>query len=290
MAVSTGLARHVLVYRTVTESSVQGQADAGPSWRLATASHPRDRGIWLQPFGSVSAVNWLAPVPSGTSTSSVPRASNSRRSPWWSAQNAADNPSAVFRDPLTLDDYLSARMISSPLCLFDCDIPVDGSTAFVVSHVDTAADAPRPPVHVNAVGTRLHGPGVLGSVRRPDLDGCRRSLGAPVSRTDLPPADVDVASLYDGFSILTLVWLEALGFCAHGEGRHSSRAVTASVAPGSCPSTPPAGSFPRGGCTASGTSTRRCSSSGAARRPSGPRGRGRGGGQRRRTTRPGCCC
>ena len=58
---------------------------------------------------------------------------------------------------MDLDDYLSARMISTPLCLFDCDAPSDGSTAFVVSHRDYAPDAPRPACHVEAVGTALHG-------------------------------------------------------------------------------------------------------------------------------------
>ena len=49
------------------------------------------------------------------------------------------------------------RMISSPLCLYDCDAPCDGSTAVVVSHRDYAKDAPRPAVHVHAIGTALRG-------------------------------------------------------------------------------------------------------------------------------------
>ena len=132
-------------------------------------------------------------------------------------KNAALNPKAIYRDPMTLDDYLNARMITSPLCLFDCDAPCDGSTALVVSHVDYAPDAPHPSCHVNAVGTALWG--------RPSWDqfddmttmAARDAAASMWQRTDLRPSDVDIAELYDGFSMLTMVWLEALGFCGRGE-------------------------------------------------------------------------
>ncbi len=118
---------------------------------------------------------------------------------------------------MTLDDYLNARMITSPLCLFDCDAPCDGSTALVVSHVDYAPDAPHPACHVNAVGTALWG--------RPSWDqfddmttmAARDAAASMWLRTELRPSDVDVAELYDGFSMLAMVWLEALGFCGRGE-------------------------------------------------------------------------
>ncbi len=118
---------------------------------------------------------------------------------------------------MDLADYLDARMISTPLCLFDCDAPCDGSTAFVVSHRDFAPDTPHPACHVNAVGTALRG--------RPSWDqfddltsmAARDAAASMWERTDLRPTDVDVAQLYDGFSILAMVWLEALGFCGRGE-------------------------------------------------------------------------
>jgi acetyl-CoA acetyltransferase len=103
------------------------------------------------------------------------------------------------------------------LCLFDCDVPVDGSTALVVSHRSAAADLRHTPVRIEAVGTA--------SRRRPSWDQMR-DLSAPTifdacahmwSRTDLKPADVDIAEVYDGFTILALLALEALGFCERGE-------------------------------------------------------------------------
>ena len=132
-----------------------------------------------------------------------------------SRRNAALNPNAAYRDPITMEDYLSARMISEPFGLLDCDVPVDGSIAVVVSGAEHA-DACEHPVHVEAVGGS---DGAGGWDQRPDYpkmasaDAAREMWDA----TDLRPADVDVAELYDGFTYLTMAWLEALGFCADGE-------------------------------------------------------------------------
>jgi acetyl-CoA acetyltransferase len=122
----------------------------------------------------------------------------------------------VYRDPMTMDDYLAARMVSTPLGLFDCDVPVDGSIAIVVSAPAYAADCPKPAVRVEAIGTS---PGDGGWFRRPDYPKMASAdAGAELwRRTDLKPPDIDVAELYDGFTYLTLVWLEALGICGQGE-------------------------------------------------------------------------
>ena len=221
LAVGAGLARHVLVYRTVTESTAQGSGSRqGIGGDGGSGSVPRFSGFlqWTLPFGAVSAVNWLALVAQrrmhefGLTRDQLGQiALNARR-------NAGLNPTAIYREPMDLEAYLSARMISTPLGLFDCDAPSDGSTAFVVSHRDYAPDAPRPACHVNAVGTALRG--------RPSWDqfddmttmAARDAAASMWVRTELTPADVDVAQLYDGFSILAMVWLEALGFCGRGEG------------------------------------------------------------------------
>ncbi|MBX7161629.1 MAG: thiolase family protein, partial [Acidimicrobiia bacterium] len=152
LAVSAGLARHVLVYRTVTEASAHAAGFAGSKGRGAGSKPavPRASGdmAWLQPFGAVSAANWLAMYAQrhmhefGTTREQMAQiALNGRR-------NAERNPAAIYRDPLSLDDYMAARMITTPFCLFDCDAPADGSTAVVVSHRDHAPGAPQPAVHV----------------------------------------------------------------------------------------------------------------------------------------------
>ncbi len=219
-AVAAGLARHVLVYRTVTEATAQGGSGRSGMGLGGSGSGGRRVGGFLQwplPFGAYSAANWLALYAQrhfhdyGTTREQLAQvALNGRR-------HAALNPKAIYRDPLTLEDYLSARMVSTPFCLYDCDVPADGSTALVVSHVDAVPDLRRAPGHVNAVGTALRG--------RPSWDqwedlttmACRDAAAQLWTRTELTPSDVDTAQLYDGFSFLTLAWLEALGFCGKGE-------------------------------------------------------------------------
>jgi len=213
MAVSTGLARNVLVYRTVTESSAQ------VGGRGVAAETPEVGGLleWLMPTGAVSAVHWLALVAQryfhefGVTRDLVAEIAINQR------KNAALNPKAVYTEPLSMEDYLGARMISTPLCLFDCDVPIDGSTAFVISHVDTIGDAPKTPIHVNAVGTALRHRNSWEQWPSPTLTASADAAAHLWERTDLTPSDVDVAELYDGFSILTLLWIEALGFCGRGE-------------------------------------------------------------------------
>jgi acetyl-CoA acetyltransferase len=126
---------------------------------------------------------------------------------------ASLNPKAVYREPLDLETYLHARPIAEPLHLYDCDVPCDGSTAVIVSGADVGRA-----VRIASVGAARR--------RRPywfvDDDAAPMAASdaaaAMWSGTDLSPSDVDVAQLYDGFTILTLLWLEALGFCEVGEG------------------------------------------------------------------------
>jgi acetyl-CoA acetyltransferase len=224
LAVGAGLARHVLVYRTVTESSEQGEGGRqgigmGGLGMGGGGRTPRMGGPfqWSIPFRAYSAANWLAMNAHrhfheyGTTPEQMAMiAVNARR-------NAGLNPKAIYRDPMTLEDYFASRMITSPFRLFDCDAPVDGSTAVVVSAAEHAANVDHPVARVEAVGTANRG--------RPSWDQfddmttmAARDAGAHLwTRTDLTPADVDVAELYDGFSFLTMTWLEALGFCGKGE-------------------------------------------------------------------------
>jgi acetyl-CoA acetyltransferase len=206
MALATGLARHVLVYRTVTESTAQGSGGrAGIGVGTEGVGGPFQ---WSLPFRAYSAANWLAMNAQrhfhefGTTREQLAQIALTAR------RNAGRNPNAIFREPMSIDDYFAARMITTPFCLFDCDIPVDGSTALIVSVAEHAPAVDHPVARVEAVGTALRG--------RPSWDQWDDMTTMP-SRTDLRPADVDVAELYDGFSWLTMAWIEALGFCGRGE-------------------------------------------------------------------------
>lgn len=215
LAVATGLARHVLCFRTLWEATyneLMKQGKVAPLGGARTAS-------WQFPFGATSAAHTLAQ----NAQRHFHRYGTTRETLGWIAlnqrANAALNPTAIYRDPMTMDDYLSARMITTPFGLYDCDVPCDGAVAVIVSAVDAARDLAKPPVLVEAVGTQI--------IERIDWDQSTLThepqvLGQAAhlwSRTSLRPGDVDVAELYDGFSFNCLSWIEALGFCGIGEAK-----------------------------------------------------------------------
>jgi acetyl-CoA acetyltransferase/uncharacterized OB-fold protein len=222
LAVAAGLARHVVCFRTVWQATFAAQARAAAAsgrnpYGMASAS--RRVAGFSGPYGVGSAANHLAMCASHH----FERYGTTRETLGWIAlnqrANAALNPRAIYREPLTMDDYLSARPISTPFGLYDCDVPADASIALVVSRRDAADDLRQPPVLVEAIGTQIterisweqstltHEPQVLGPSAH------------LWSRTALRPGDVDVALLYDGFTFNCLSWLEALGFCGIGEAK-----------------------------------------------------------------------
>jgi acetyl-CoA acetyltransferase len=222
LAVAAGLARHVVCFRTVWQATFAAQQRAenphGPNPYGMSGTAARVPG-YMGPYGLGSAANNLAMYAShhfkkyGTTRETLGWIALNQRA------NAALNPKAIYRDPLTMEGYLAARLISTPFGLYDCDVPADASIAVVVSDMAAARDLPKPPVLVEAVGTQMtervaweqstmtHEPQVLGPSAH------------LWSRTSLGPDDVDVALLYDGFSFNCLSWLEGLGFCKIGEAK-----------------------------------------------------------------------
>jgi acetyl-CoA acetyltransferase len=116
-----------------------------------------------------------------------------------------------------MDDYLDARPVADPLLLLDCDYPVNGACAAIITTRERAADLRQAPVTIDslAYGTGMqpdwvHGEDFL-------FGGTRQCAERLWSRASLGPADVDVAELYDGFTHITISWIEALGLCGVGE-------------------------------------------------------------------------
>jgi len=218
MAVATGMARHVLCFRTLWEATFGQLMKEG---KMSPPGGARASGgqSWQMPFGATSAAHTLAL----NAQRHFHRYGTTRETLGWIAlnqrANAALNPTAIYRDPMTMEDYLSARMITTPFGLYDCDVPCDGAVAVIVSAVDVARDMPRKPILFEAVGTQI--------IERTDWDQTTMThepqvLGQSAhmwTRTSLRPNDVDVAELYDGFSFNCLSWLEALGFCGIGEAK-----------------------------------------------------------------------
>lgn len=216
-AVCAGFANHILCFRTVTEAQDGKYANRtpGPQGKL-----PRVSGAFqepVQPYWSTSAANWIGWFATrhmhdhGVTQEQLAQiALNGRK-------NAEINPKAIYRDPLTMDDYMASRMISTPFRLFDCDVPIDGSTAVVVSRTEVAKDLRKPPLRFEAISGAISGRHSW--TQREDLATmASHDVGPKLwERTDLKPKDMDLACLYDGFSYITLLWLEALGFCGTGE-------------------------------------------------------------------------
>ncbi|HVW44715.1 MAG TPA: thiolase family protein [Amycolatopsis sp.] len=211
-AIAAGLANHVIVFRTVYE------AQARRLRRFANAmarSADRVEGAhaWYAPYWSLGAATQQALYfaryvhESGATEEQVAQiALNGRR-------NARLNPKAIYREPMSMEDYLASRWISTPLRLFDCDVPCDGSTAIVLSRRDLAADLPNRPIRFEAIGSALRDRNSWAQLENLATQATPSPAAMLWNRTDLKPADVDVAELYDGFSFHALVWLEAFGFC-----------------------------------------------------------------------------
>ncbi len=214
LAVSAGLCDHVLCFRTVWESTFAAMRLHPPGGGRASGWQQ-----WRAPFGAISAANWIGMHANryfatyGADRSMLARIALNGRA------HAQLNPHAIYRDPMTMDDYLSARPITSPFGLYDCDVPCDGAVAIIVSRADVARDLPQPAVRVEAVGTQISeriswDQGVV--THEPQTLSQAAHLW---TRTSLTPADVDLALLYDGFTFNAISWLEGLGFCGLGEAQ-----------------------------------------------------------------------
>ncbi|WP_211330406.1 thiolase family protein [Prauserella muralis] len=135
-----------------------------------------------------------------------------------SRTNARSNPLAAMRSPLTLDEYLAARLVREPLGMLDMDLPVDGAEAFILTTSEHARDLPHTPVLVHTAAEGLVDTASdeeqLASLAHHGQDIVVRQLRA---RSQRSLNDVDVAYVYDGFTFITLSWFEKLGWCAPGE-------------------------------------------------------------------------
>jgi acetyl-CoA acetyltransferase/uncharacterized OB-fold protein len=214
LAVASGLCRHVLCFRTVWQATSSALRLGGGGAGRVEAS-----AAWRTPFGAVSAANWIGM----NANQYLHRYGATREMLGWiavnSRANAALNPAAIYRDPLTMDDYMTARMITTPFGLYDCDVPCDGAIAVIVSDASVAGDLPKPAIRVESVGTQItervswdqdtvtHEPQVIGQ--------CAHLW----TRSGLDRSDVDLALLYDGFTFNAVTWLEALGYCGFGEAK-----------------------------------------------------------------------
>jgi acetyl-CoA acetyltransferase len=218
MAVATGAARHVLVYRAFNERSGRrfGQPNAPttpPGWN------------WYLPFGLDTPAKiyalWFQRYMHryGVTNEDFGRYSVVAR------RHAATNPHAwYFGRPITLADHQLSRWIVEPvLRLLDCCQESDGGVALVVTTSERARDLAQPPARIAAIADAQLGGGHVmfnyyqpGDDVFPEVPFLARQL---FGQSGLSPADVDVALLYENFSPIVFLQLEGLGFCGPGEAR-----------------------------------------------------------------------
>jgi acetyl-CoA acetyltransferase len=210
-AVQNGHARHIICFRTVYEAAAMARPEEYPPLRREKVD---GFSQWMAPFNAISAACWTAQYATrhmkryGMTREQLAQIAINGRA------NAALNPRALVQKPLTMDEYMSARMVSTPLCLHDCDRFTDASTVLIVSAGDAIDEVSSTPIRVAASA---------GSIDRVSWDQVEwmasyRTGPDLWAKTDYKPRDVDTVQFYDGFSFLTITWLEGLGFCEVGEG------------------------------------------------------------------------
>jgi acetyl-CoA acetyltransferase len=170
---------------------------------------------------------------------------------------ATQNPLAAMRTPLTLEEYQKARMVREPLSILDMDVPVDGADALVITTAERARDLPQKPVYIHAATT-----GIVANCQEdqtPGLDHHGQHVVAEELRakSDIWIPDIDVYFPYDGFSFITLQWLESIGWCKRGEGpdflkQHWNAEKNRLLIDGRIAVNPHGGALSEGGTQASG--------------------------------------
>jgi len=120
---------------------------------------------------------------------------------------------------LTVGEYLNARMVSRPVSIYDCDLPVQGAGAFIITTADRARDLAQPAAYVHGIadGVPARRSVTVDEALEEQLAN-NRDIGRRLwTDAGCAPGDVSVANLYDGFSIMTIIWMEAFGLCGEGE-------------------------------------------------------------------------
>lgn len=130
---------------------------------------------------------------------------------------ANTNPEAFAKGPLSIEDCLASRMISSPISVRDCCLVTDGAAAIVMTRTSQARDLPQPLVPVLAAASATWWTAIS---QAPDITttAAAESGARAYAMAGVAASDVDVVQLYDAFTINTLLFLEDLGFCAKGDG------------------------------------------------------------------------
>jgi acetyl-CoA acetyltransferase len=221
MAVAFGVASCVLVpfgwngYSVMRVSAGgQGESGSAPPNPLATTI-----GAYYLPYGAVAPVQWYAWLATrhmklyGTPFETMGTVAVTSR------KHAQLNPRAYMRGrPLTMDDYLKSRWVSYPFRLYDCCLETDAAGAVIVTSPERARDLRRPPIYISGVAEGHPYP-ADDIPARPDPFVIGLTFAAPKAfrMAGVTPGDLDFAEIYDCFSYVVMLQIEALGLCKRGE-------------------------------------------------------------------------
>ncbi|MCH8815677.1 MAG: lipid-transfer protein [Chloroflexi bacterium] len=214
MTIATGMADVAVAFRS------RNRGSGGRPWARTGARVP-GIGAFEIPYGLVGPVQQLALVTRrymheyGATSEQFARVAVAQRA------CASKNPRAYFREPITVDDVISSRMIADPLHLLDCSLETDGACAVIVTSAERARDLKQPPAYIMGVSQGM-GPrhymmsGLIYKENPFDFPTIYAARDV-YAMAEIGPNDVDVALFYDVFSAMVLWQLEAFGFCEPGE-------------------------------------------------------------------------
>jgi acetyl-CoA acetyltransferase len=216
-ALRSGKARHIVNVFAVSWASERGEMVGGPG--QFHAAEPFKRNLEV-PFGFFPQPVYFASIARrhmhdyGTTPEQLGAIAVSCR------RHANAHPGAIMREKqLTLSDYLARPMLVDPLRVEDCCLISDGGGAYLMTSPERARDLARPPVLVEGVGEGHAANGLYWS-QQADFTATPQVFSAPAAfeMAGISTEDVDVLGLYDPFTIVTLMQIEDMGFCAKGEG------------------------------------------------------------------------
>ncbi len=221
MAVATGSAKNVVVYRALNGRSGQRMGQ-GVSGQIITSD--LIHWSWYMPFGLLTPASWIALQAQlymhqyGATSEHLAHVAITQRA------HAQNNPNAAMCGrPMTMDDYMASRLICEPLRLFDCCQEDDGGCALLITSPERAKDGPHPPAIIRGVTqASFTGQEQMTSFYRPDLASLpEMELAAKIvyEQAGLGPDDIDATCFYDAFTPEVLMQLEAFGFCGRGEAK-----------------------------------------------------------------------
>lgn len=223
MAVSSGIADVVVVYRAMNERSGH-RFGAGPPAFAYNQNTDQEYRNWINPYGLLTPAQQEAFLARRYMQKYGATSADFGQVSVLSRKHAANNPDAWFHErPITIEDHQNSRMIADPIRLLDCCQESDGGQALVIVSAERARHLPHKPALITGAAQGV-GPQQISmsSYYRDDIDLMpevelvARQLWSQSGRT---PDDIDAAILYDAFTPMVLLQLEEYGFCGRGEAK-----------------------------------------------------------------------